>query len=123
MATVLTDTARALFTNALAGTTFTSPSHIGWGTGATGAVRSATTLSTENGSRAALTTEERFQTTSANDSYRAKATLTAGGALTITNAGLFDAATTGNLFVLGDFTGVVLATNDAIEFTFEIVFS
>ena len=50
-------------------------------------------------------------------------TQTAGGSLTITNAGLFDASTAGNLFVKGDFTGIVLGTGDSIQFTFKTQFS
>lgn len=50
-------------------------------------------------------------------------TITAGGALTITNAGVFDASTTGNLYVKGDFTGVGLASGDSIQFTFKVQFS
>lgn len=44
-------------------------------------------------------------------------TLTADAGKTITNAGLFDAASAGNLVVAGDFTGIVLALGDKIEFT------
>lgn len=40
----------------------------------------------------------------------------AGAGKTITNAGLFDAAGS-NLCIHGDFTGVVLAVGDKIEFT------
>ena len=43
--------------------------------------------------------------------------LTANAGKTITNGGLFDASTAGNLIVKGDFTGIVLATGDKIEFT------
>jgi len=36
---------------------------------------------------------------------------------------LFDASTSGNLFVKGDFTGIVLASGDSIQFTFKTQFS
>ncbi len=51
-------------------------------------------------------------------------TYTASGSGTVTNAGLFDAATitAGNLFMYGDFTGIGLAANDAIAFTIDVVF-
>ena len=42
---------------------------------------------------------------------------------TITNAGLFDASTSGNLFVKGDFTGIALNSGDSIAFTFKVQFS
>ena len=35
---------------------------------------------------------------------------------TITNAGLFDASSTGNLYIKGDFSGVVLSAGDKIQF-------
>ena len=47
-------------------------------------------------------------------------TITADGAKTITNAGLFNAAAAGTLFVKGDFAGIVLALNDKIEFTISL---
>ena len=58
------------------------------------------------------------------DTYRVTGTYTASGSGTVTNAGLFDAATitAGNLFMYGDFTGIGLAANDAIAFTIDVVF-
>jgi hypothetical protein len=50
-------------------------------------------------------------------------TITAGTTETITNAGLFDASTSGNLFVKGDFTGIALNSGDSIQFTFKCQFS
>jgi hypothetical protein len=46
-----------------------------------------------------------------------------GGTLAITNAGLFDAATVGNLFVKGDFSTINLSSGDSIQFTFRVKFS
>lgn len=51
------------------------------------------------------------------------ATLTADGAKTITEAGLFDAAGSGsppsggNMVIISEFTGIALALGDKIEFT------
>ena len=45
------------------------------------------------------------------------ATITADGTKTITNAGVLTATSGGTLIVKGDFTGIALAANDAIEFT------
>ena len=64
------------------------------------------------------------QTTSTtNDTFQVVGTQTAGTSETITNAGLFDASTSGNLFVKGDFTGVPLNSGDSIAFTFKVQFS
>lgn len=62
-------------------------------------------------------------TTVTNDTYQVVGTMTADGAKTITNAGLFDDSTSGNLFVKSDFTGIGLALNDTIQFTFKVAFS
>jgi len=44
----------------------------------------------------------------------------ANGTKTITNAGIFDALTTGNMLLKSDFTGIALVVNDSIQFTFEL---
>ena len=89
---------------------------IGWGTGAGTAAKADTTLFTEaSEARVAVVASQPVV-----DKNRWVATLTANGAKTITNAGLFDAAAAGNLVVHGDFTGIVLALNDKIEFTIDL---
>jgi hypothetical protein len=116
MATVVTNAGLAIVTNRLKGSG-TEPSYVAWGTGAGTAAITDTTLFTEaSESRAAGTTTQQT-TTKTNDTYQAVATLTADGSKTITNAGLFDAATTGNCFLKGDFTGVALTVGESIQFT------
>ena len=53
------------------------------------------------------------------------ATITAAGTLAVTNAGLFDVitASSGNLFVKGDFTVINVVSSDSIQFTFKTTFS
>ena len=123
MATLLVNTGRAIITNRIKGSG-TEPLNIAWGTGAGTTGATDTTLFTETGTRTAGTSTQQTTTTT-NDSYQVVGTLTAGGALTITNAGLFDVITSssGNLFIKGDFTGVVLALGDAIQFTVKAQFS
>ena len=122
MATLLVNTGKAIVTNYLAGGAATQPKYIGWGTGAGTTAATDTTLFTETGSRVAGTTTQQTTSTT-NDTYQVIGTLTAGSSLTITNAGLFDASTSGNLFVKGDFTGVALTSGDSIQFTFKTQFS
>ena len=122
MATVLVNTGKAIVTNYLAGGAATQPKYIGWGTGAGTAAITDTTLFTENGSRTTGTTTQ-VTTTTTDDTFQVVGTLTAGSGLTITNAGTFDAASSGNLFVKGDFTGLVLASGDSIQFTIKTQFS
>jgi hypothetical protein len=122
MATLLVNTGKAIVTNYLAGGAATQPKYVGWGTGAGTTAATDTTLFSETGSRTSGTTTQQTTSTT-NDTYQVIGTVTAGSSLTITNAGLFDASTSGNLFVKGDFTGVALTSGDSIQFTFKTQFS
>ena len=122
MATLLVNTGKAIVTNYLNGGAATQPKYVGWGTGAGTTAATDTTLFTEVGTRTSGTTTQQTTSTT-NDTYQVIGTVTAGSSLTITNAGLFDASTSGNLFVKGDFTGVALTTGDSIQFTFKTQFS
>jgi len=121
MATLLVNTGKAVVTNRIKGSG-TEPNYLGWGTGAGTTSATDTTLFTETGSRTAGTSTQQTTSTT-NDTYQVVGTLTAGGSVTVTNAGLFDASTSGNLFVKGDFTGIALTGGDSIQFTFKTQFS
>ena len=89
---------------------------IGWGTGAGTAAKADTALFVE-------ATEARVAavvTQPVADKNQWVGTLTADAAKTITNAGLLDALTLGNLVIHGDFTGIALALGDKIEFTISL---
>ena len=122
MATLLVNTGKAIVTNYLAGGAATQPKYIGWGTGAGTTSATDTTLFSETGSRTTGTATQQTTSTT-DDTYQVIGTLTAGSSLTITNAGLFDASTSGNLFVKGDFSGIPLNSGDSIQFTFKVQFS
>ena len=122
MATLLVNTGKAIVTNYLNGGAATQPKYVAWGTGAGTTAATDTTLFTETGSRVAGTTSQQTTSTT-NDTFQVVGTLTAGGSLTITNAGTFDASSSGNLFVKGDFTGVPLNSGDSIQFTIKVQFS
>ena len=121
MATLLVNTGKAVVTNRIKGAG-TEPNYVAWGTGAGTTSATDTTLFTETGTRSAGTSTQQTTSTT-NDTYQVVGTLTAVGSVTITNAGLFDASTVGNLFVKGDFTGIALTTGDSIQFTFKTQFS
>lgn len=121
MATLLVNTGKAVVTNRILGSG-TQPNYVAWGTGAGTTAATDTTLFTETGSRVAGTGSQQTTSTT-NDTYQVVGTLTASGSVTITNAGLFDASTSGNLFVKGDFTGIALTSGDSIQFTFKTQFS
>ena len=121
MATLLVNAGKAIVTNRIKGSG-TEPSYVAYGTGAGTTAAADTTLFTETGTRVLGTSTQ--QTTSVtNDTYQVVGTQTAGGTLSITNAGLFDAVSSGNLFVKGDFSTINLSSGDSIQFTFKTQFS
>jgi len=96
---------------------------IGWGTGNGTAAETDTTLFTESNEARAAAAVSQFQTTTANDTVQAIATLQATANRAITNAGLFDALTSGNLIMKGNFSAVNLNSGDSIAFTMRIQFA
>lgn len=130
MATFVQDGGLDIVTNRIKGAG-TEPLNIGWGTGTqTTTVRTDTglgpttveklvDLTTSAGTDHTVGTSSRVTTTKTNDTYQVVGTRTATAAGTVTVAGLFDAASGGNLFLKGDFVGIGLANGDAIQFTFK----
>lgn len=120
LATIATNVARQKLAGALDGTTFTAPTYVAHGTGAGTSAVTDTTLFTEsttdgrtNGTASLVTT------TVSNDTLQVVGTVTnlTGSSETITNAGLFDASTSGNMYMKGDFTGQALNAGDKIQYT------
>lgn len=104
----------------------TAPKNIGWGTGVGAAAVGDTALGTEaapttSGGRT-VGVESRTTITNANDNYQVVGTVTAGGTLAITEAGLFDAVTAGNMLTRGQFSAVNVVSGDSIAFTFGLKF-
>lgn len=128
MANVLTNAGRTILSSRMIANTQVVPTYVGWATGAGTSAVADTTLFVEDSAgtpayaRIAGTLSQ-VTTTVTNDTYKVVATLVANAAKTITNAGVFDAVTVGNLFVKGDFTGVAVNTNDSITFTITLQFS
>lgn len=117
MPTVIVNRGKEIYNDRLRGVG-TEPNFIAWGTGAGTAAITDTTLFTESAEARVSGTSSKQTTSTTNDTYRVTGTMTASAGRTITNAGLFDASTAGNLFLKGDFTGVVLASGESIAFTF-----
>lgn len=120
-AVAFTNAGAAIITNRIiqAGT---APKNIGWGTGTTTAAITQTALVTEaapttSGGRT-VGTESRTTITNTNDNVQVTGTVTSGGTLAITEAGLFDAVTAGNMLTRGDFAAVNVVNLDSIAFTF-----
>ena len=116
MADVVTSVGKATITGRIKGTS-NEPKYGTWGTGAGTAAVGDTVMFTEGSEARVIATTTQQTTTVTNDTYRAVFALTADGAKTITNYGLFDAATVGNMFVHGDHGSNVLALGDAITYT------
>ena len=117
MATVYTTAGKAVIPDLIDGTSAVhldaTNAKIAWGTGAGTAGVGDTTLFTEaSEARVAVVASQ-----PSADTNQWVATMTADGAKTITNAGLFNSTSGATLFVKGDFTGIVLAQNDQIQFT------
>lgn len=121
LAVVFTNAGAAIITNRViqAGT---AAKNIGWGIGTTAAAVGDTALQTESAPTTAggrtVGTESRTTVTNTNDNYAVVGTVTAGSTLAITEAGLFDNVTAGNLLTHGVFTAVNVVSGDSIAFTF-----
>lgn len=127
MAPLVTNAGKAIITNRLKGAG-SEPLNIQWGTGTTAEAATQTALVTPSDARVAGTSTQQT-TTVTNDTYQVVGTLTAGGALAITEAGLFDAigtgnpATGGNMFMRAVFSVINVATGDSIQFTLKVQFT
>lgn len=124
LATVFTHAGKAIVTNRMIGSG-TDPRFVAWGTGAGTAAVGDTTLFTESTDEARTTgTSSRVTTSQTNDTYQVVGTMTvATSNKTITNAGLFDASSSGNLLMKGDFTGIALNIGESIAFTMKLQFT
>lgn len=89
---------------------------IGMGTAGTTAVATDTALGTEVETRASGT-ESIVTTTNTSDTYQTVGTVTATATRAITEAGTFDASSTGNMGVSATFSSIALANGDSIAFT------
>ncbi len=125
MATVFTNAGAAIVTNRIiqAGT---AAKNIGWGIGTTAAAVSDTALQTESvpttaGGRT-VGTESRTTVTNAADNLQVAGTVTASSTLAVTEAGLLDAVTAGNMLIHSVFSAVNVVSGDSISFTFGLKF-
>lgn len=122
-ATLLVQGGRAIITNLLSGIGGTVPKYVAWGTGAGTTGTSDTTLFTESAEARTSGTVTRTTTSTSNDTMTVTGTIVASAGRVITNAGLFDASTVGNLLLKTDFTSITLGTGESIAFTFTVQFA
>lgn len=121
-ATLCVNAGKAIVTNRIKGSG-TEPVYVAWGTGAGTTAATDTTLFTESAEARTSGTSTQQTTTVTNDTYQVIGTITATATRAITNAGLFDASSAGNMFMKGDFSTVNLSSGDAIQFTMKVQFS
>ena len=117
MATVLTQVGEEWIIDKLDETVQTTGDYLAWGTGVGTAAKADIALFTEASEARVIAT----RTQPLTDKIRWVGTITCAGAgKTITNAGNFTASTAGTLIIHGDFTGIVLAVGDKIEFSVDL---
>ena len=104
--------------------TATTPTSLGagknfvaWGTGTTAAAKTQTALVTEAPETRSGGANSQVTTNETGDTNQWLATITATATRVITEAGLFDAVTSGVMIIRGEFDAINLVTNDKIEFT------
>ncbi len=119
--TLIPDTGMAIITNRMKGLG-TEPLYVDSGTGTTDPVVGNTTLQAPHGEARVAGTSTRQTTYVANDTYQVIGEITYSSAGAITEVGLFDASTAGNLFLRGTFTAINVLTGDKIVFTIKAVF-
>ena len=119
MATVVTSAGKAIVANRILGSG-PEPNYVAWGTGTTTAVVGQTALVTPSAEARVSGTSSRVTTSVSNDSYQVVATITSAGTQAITEAGLFDALTSGGMFVRGDFAAINLSAGDSVQFTIKV---
>lgn len=116
MANIWTQAGEELLADILDGTTSVPANwYVGWGTGAGTAAKGDTSLFTEAAEARVVATKTQPTT----DTNRYVGTITASSGKTITNAGILSQSSGGTLWIHSDFTGIVLASGDAIQFQFD----
>jgi hypothetical protein len=122
MANVVTNAGKAIIAKRMIGSnpSQAEPKYVGWGTGTGTAAAADTSLFTEASESRVAGTGSTVTGTVTDDTHRVVGTLTADGSKTVTNAGVFDASTSGNLYVKSDFEAVPLNAGDSIQFTFDV---
>ena len=128
VATVITSIGKGVAAKRMFGSTpaQVEPNYIGIGVGATGAARTAvvgdTALSTAVESRV-VGTSSTVTTTNTNDTYQSVSTITASATRAVDEAGMFDAASSGNMFMSATFNVISLNSGDSIQLTCKTQFT
>lgn len=95
-----------------------APKFVAWGTGS-GATPPATGLVTPASESRVAGTDGLVSSTTAQDTFRVVATLTANADKTITEVGTFQSSNGSDLCTYFDFAGIALKLGDSITFTLD----
>lgn len=124
MATVVSNTGLKIISHQLKGDgTYTEPKYIAWGTGTTAAAASDTALETESAESRTAGTSSIVTTDATEDTYQVTGSITSLSSQNISEAALLTASASGSLFLRAVFTGIPLAADDSITFTFKSKFA
>lgn len=126
-ATVLTNVGLGVTGRMVASEAQDDPKYLGIGTGATGAARTAvvgdTALSTEVETRVGANAPTAETTTQTDDTFQVIQTITATAGRALDEAGIFDASTTGNMFLSATFPVINLLSGDSIQITAQVQYT
>jgi hypothetical protein len=96
--------------------------YVAWGTGTTAPVVTDTALETASAEARTSGTQTQQTTTTTDDTYQVVGLITALSAQAITEVGIFDASTAGNMLVRATFSVINVSIGDTITFTIKTVF-
>lgn len=91
--------------------------YVAWGTDGTEAAATDTALGSESAESRTSGTQTQQTSSTTNDTYRCVGEIVATDTRAIQEVGIFDAASSGNMFMHANFTTINLSLNDSIEFT------
>ena len=122
---LITNAGHAIVTNRIKNgdTGATEPNFLAWGTGATAEAAGDTALETPAAEARVAGTSSRVTTAETDDTYEVTGTITSGSTQTISEVGLFDASSGGNLYMRDAFTGVELNNGESITFTISVQYA
>jgi hypothetical protein len=119
---LIVDGGMAIITNRLK-SAGTEPNYTGWGVGTSAAAVADTALQSASAESRVAGTSSQQLTNVANDTYQVVTSIVCTGASkAVTEIGLFDAATVGNMFLHASFSAINVSVGDSISFTIKTVF-
>lgn len=125
MADVVTVTDKGLekITDLLAGVVSVAPGWVGWGIGTTPPVAGNTTLESASAEARTVGTKTQQTTSTTKDTFQVVALIACTSTnKAITEVAVFDALTSGNMFLRGTFSAINVNVADSITFTIKTVF-